>query len=161
MFVKSYSESFVPTRAYAADTGLDLRAALSQPLDIPPHKVVKIPTQVRLSIPYFPLTWLWRRIFPYTPVYDITLRSRSGLASKGIIVANSPATIDKNYTGEIFVLLANLTNEPFTIEPNQAIAQLVVQIALVPSRQMVGNLRAERGFGSSDSSSSLMSFLLS
>lgn len=159
MFIQSFSEKFIPSRAYASDTGLDLKAALSDNLVISAHKVAKIPTQVKLAIPNFPMTWLWRRLFPYVPIYDVTIRSRSGLASKGIIVANAPATIDKNYTGEIFVLLANLTDEPFVVRPNQAIAQLVVQIALIPSSQINGVLREDRGFGSSDVSPSNISFL--
>lgn len=83
---------------------------------------------------------------------DIQIRSRSGLASKGLIVANQPATIDFDYKGEIGVILYNISNEVKNIEIGDRIAQIVISECFLPSRFIPNsqNLkeREDGGFGS-------------
>ena len=85
--------------------------------------------------------------------YEAQVRPRSGLAAKfGITVLNAPGTIDADYRGEIGVILVNLSNEAFTIEPGERIAQLVVakfeQIDWELTQELSETDRGEGGFGS-------------
>ena len=85
--------------------------------------------------------------------YEAQIRPRSGLAAKyGITVLNSPGTIDADYRGEIGVILVNLSNTSFTIQPGDRIAQLVVakfeQIDWLPMNELSDTKRGEGGFGS-------------
>jgi dUTP pyrophosphatase len=90
---------------------MDLRAAISEPLDLQPLERRAVPTGLRLRIP---LGW------------EGQVRPRSGLALKqGLSMPNSPGTIDSDYRGELQVLLINLSPTPLTLAPGQRIAQLV------------------------------------
>mgnify|MGYP005684902735 FL=1 len=85
--------------------------------------------------------------------YEAQVRPRSGLAAKyGITVLNSPGTIDADYRGEIGVILVNLSNTSFTIQPRERIAQLVVakfeQIDWLPTNELSATQRGDGGFGS-------------
>jgi dUTP pyrophosphatase len=85
--------------------------------------------------------------------YEAQVRPRSGLAYKnGITVLNTPGTIDADYTGDVGVILVNLSQQPFTVEPGARIAQLVFQKIEVPRLYEVENLavtqRGDGGFGS-------------
>jgi dUTP pyrophosphatase len=92
--------------------GADVRAAVLTPVTIPPGGISLVPTGLRLSIPQG---------------YEIQVRPRSGLALKsGIIVPNSPGTIDSDYRGELQVILMNLGGSPFTINRGDRIAQIVM-----------------------------------
>ena len=84
--------------------------------------------------------------------YEVQVRPRSGLAIKhGITMLNSPGTIDSDYRGEIKVIAVNLSNETYTIEPNERIAQLVLnkveQIEFVEVDELDETNRGEGGFG--------------
>ena len=84
---------------------------------------------------------------------EMQIRPRSGLAAKhGITVLNSPGTIDADYRGEIKVILVNLSNEPFTIESGERIAQMIVaryeQIEWLPVEELGATERGAGGFGS-------------
>lgn len=104
--------SVLPTYATAGAAGLDLHAALEAPRTLKPGERAAIPTGVALALP---------------PGYEGQVRPRSGLASKyGIGVVNSPGTVDEDYRGEVHVLLVNLGQEPYTIQPKDRVAQLVV-----------------------------------
>jgi len=86
-------------------------------------------------------------------VYEAQVRPRSGLAAKqGITVLNAPGTIDADYRGEIGVILVNLSNVAFTIQPGERIAQLVVakfeQIDWLPTARLSETDRGAGGFGS-------------
>ena len=95
---------------YAA--GLDVKANIDLPIEIKPLERVIVPTGLFVEIPVG---------------HEIQVRPRSGLAAKhGITVLNSPGTIDSDYRGEIKVILANMSNEPFTINPGERVAQLVL-----------------------------------
>ena len=85
--------------------------------------------------------------------YEAQVRPRSGLAAKhGISVLNAPGTIDADYRGEIGVILVNLSNDPFTVEPGERIAQLVLakheQIDWKLTAQLTETDRGSGGFGS-------------
>lgn len=98
---------------YASDgaSGADVAALLEAPLSLCPLARAKIPTGLHLEIPLG---------------FEAQLRSRSGLAiDHGIVVLNSPGTIDSDFRGEVFVLLANLGNRKFEVTSGMRIAQLV------------------------------------
>ncbi|MCE5241022.1 dUTP diphosphatase [bacterium] len=92
--------------------GLDLRAAISEPLVLEPGARALVPTGLRIALP---------------DGYEAQVRPRSGLAIRhGITVANAPGTIDADYRGPLCVGLVNISQEPFTINRGDRIAQLVI-----------------------------------
>lgn len=102
----------LPEYATALSAGMDLRADLSLPLVLEPMSRALIPTGLFIELP---------------AGFEAQVRPRSGLAIKnGITVINSPGTIDADYRGEIKVALINLSTQPFTINPGDRIAQMVV-----------------------------------
>jgi len=103
----------VPLPAYqtAGAAGMDLHAALAEPVRIGPLERRAIPTGLALAVP---------------PGFEAQVRPRSGLArDHGITVLNAPGTIDADYRGEVSVVLVNLGAEPFVVAPLTRIAQLV------------------------------------
>lgn len=127
----------LPTHATAGSAGLDLRAALEEPVTLEPLDRALIPTGLYFAIP---------------AGYEVQIRPRSGLAMKhGITVLNTPGTIDSDYRGEIRVALINLSREPFTIEPGERICQMVLtryeQVEWVETEQLDDTDRGEGGFG--------------
>ena len=85
--------------------------------------------------------------------YELQIRSRSGLASKhGVIVLNSPATIDSDYRGQLRIIIANLGAEPFPVHRGDRIAQgivaPVVSLSVVEVEELDPTSRGEQGFGS-------------
>ncbi|MDW7675537.1 MAG: dUTP diphosphatase [Bacillota bacterium] len=127
----------LPLYQTSGSSGLDLAAELDHPLEIKPLERLLIPTGIWLSIPIG---------------YEGQIRPRSGLALKhGITCLNTPGTIDADYRGEIKVLLINLSNESFVIEPNQRIAQIVFCPVAKAELIQVGELdftdRSNGGFG--------------
>lgn len=110
--IKAASPEFIPHYATEGASGADLKAFLEQPVTIDPLKTALIPTGIFLEIP---------------PGWEAQIRPRSGLALKnGITVLNTPGTIDSDYRGEIRVILINLGNMPFCIEPRMRIAQMII-----------------------------------
>ena len=127
----------LPTHATAGSAGLDLRAALKEPVTLEPLDRALIPTGLYFAIP---------------AGYEVQIRPRSGLAMKhGITVLNTPGTIDSDYRGEIRVALINLSRESFTIEPGERICQMVLaryeQVEWVEAEQLDDTDRGEGGFG--------------
>lgn len=127
----------LPTHATTGSAGLDLRAALEEPVTLEPLDRALIPTGLYFAIP---------------AGYEVQIRPRSGLAMKhGITVLNTPGTIDSDYRGEIRVALINLSREPFTIEPGERICQMVLsryeQVEWVETDQLDDTDRGEGGFG--------------
>lgn len=95
-----------------ASAGMDLRANISEPVTLKPLERTIVKTGLFMELPQG---------------YEAQVRPRSGLAAKkGITVLNSPGTIDADYRGEIGVILVNLSNEDFTIENGERIAQMVI-----------------------------------
>ena len=112
--VKVINRSHHPLPQYATplSAGMDLRANIDAPVTLRPLERCLIPTGLFMALP---------------PGYEAQVRPRSGLALKhGITVLNSPGTIDSDYRGELMVLLINLSQDPFTVNDGERIAQLVI-----------------------------------
>ena len=138
--VKIINHSPYPCPAYATplSAGVDLKANLEQPVVLQPLGRALIPTGLFIALP---------------AGYEAQVRPRSGLALKhGITVLNSPGTVDADYRGELKCLLINLSDEPFTIEPGERIAQMVVarheQVEWEPLEELDDTQRGAGGFGS-------------
>lgn len=128
----------LPERATAGAAGMDLLAALEEPVELPPRARALIPTGLALAIP---------------DGFEGQVRPRSGLAWKhGVTVANAPGTVDSDYRGEVKVNLINLGHEPITIRRGDRIAQLVIAPVTHAWLDVVGALdetaRGAGGFGS-------------
>lgn len=129
----------LPARASALAAGVDLHAAIAEPLTLASGARAAVPTGLRLAIP---------------AGYEGQVRPRSGLALRfGLTVANAPGTIDADYRGEVMVALINLGEAEVTVEPGMRIAQLVV--APVSDVRWIegplddpGGTRGAGGFGS-------------
>ena len=114
MKVQIINRSHHPLPEYATpqSAGVDLRANIDTPIELQPRTRCLVPTGLFMALP---------------AGYEAQVRPRSGLAAKhGISVLNSPGTIDADYRGEVKVILVNLSNEPFVINPGERIAQMVV-----------------------------------
>lgn len=102
----------LPAYATLQSAGMDLRANIEEPIELQPLERRLIPTGLFMALP---------------DGYEAQVRPRSGLALKhGITVLNTPGTIDADYRGEVGVILVNLSNTPFTIEPGERVAQMVI-----------------------------------
>ena len=140
MNVKIINKGTCPLPSYETigAAGMDVRANLSSTVYVSPGERILVPTGLYLEIPVG---------------LECQVRPRSGLAlKKGITVLNTPGTIDSDYRGEVGVILMNLSNENFTIEPNDRIAQLVfcpvIQVTLIETDALESSDRGTGGFGS-------------
>lgn len=118
--------------------GMDIRAALKDPVELSPGQRQLIPTGLKMALP---------------KGYEAQIRPRSGLAYRnGITMLNTPGTIDADYRGEVKVLAVNLGDELFTINHGDRIAQMVIAPVTQAEIEEVENLseteRADGGFGS-------------
>jgi dUTP pyrophosphatase len=105
----------LPLPSYETEgaAGMDVRAAIDEPLSLAPGAITLVPTGLAIEVP---------------PGFEMQVRPRSGLAAKhGITLPNSPATIDSDYRGEVRVIVQNLGTEPFLIERGLRIGQFVLQ----------------------------------
>lgn len=121
-----------------ASAGMDLRANLSESRILKPLERSIVGTGLFIELPIG---------------FEAQVRPRSGLAAKkGITVLNSPGTVDADYRGEIGVILVNLSNEDFTIENGERIAQLVIakhkRAQWIEVEELSETSRGEGGFGS-------------
>ena len=137
--IVNHSCNPLPLYSTEHSAGMDLRAFLSEPLVLKPLDRALISTGLFIELP---------------EGYEAQVRPRSGLAIKdGITVLNTPGTIDADYRGEVKVILINLSNEPFTIQNGDRIAQMVIAKYEKISWNQVDNLsdtvRGAGGFGSS------------
>lgn len=128
------SNNDLPQYSTPSAAGMDLRANLSEAVTLSPLERKLIPTGIFIELP---------------EGYECQIRPRSGLALKhGISVLNSPGTIDADYRGEIGVILANLSNEPFVVNPGERICQMVVARHSTVVWQTADSLSdSERGAG--------------
>jgi dUTP pyrophosphatase len=136
MFIKTHPEACIPTQGTTGSAGYDLKSIENVIID--PNERVLVKTGLILEIPNG---------------YEGQIRSRSGLAiNHGIVVLNAPGTIDSDYRGEIKVILYNMGDKSFTIEPGLRIAQLVIAPYTSCDFEETKNLnstnRGEGGFGS-------------
>ena len=123
-----------PSYATVNSAGMDLKANIEEPITLAPLQRAMVPTGLYIALP---------------EGTEAQVRPRSGLAAKhGVTVLNTPGTIDADYRGEIKVILVNLSNEPFTINPGERIAQMVVARYEKVEWDEVENLdQTERGAG--------------
>ena len=138
-WVRGDVDSDLPLPAYqtSGSAGMDLRAAVPEPVVLRPLERALIPTGLAMAIP---------------PGYEAQVRPRSGLALRhGVTLLNAPGTIDSDYRGEVGVILVNLSAEPFTVSRGERIAQLVVARVAQMAVELVPSLdeteRGEGGFG--------------
>lgn len=139
MLVKIVNKSTNSLPEYVTEqsAGLDLRAFLSEAIELKPMERKLITTGIYIELPIG---------------YEAQVRPRSGLAVKhGITVLNSPGTIDSDYRGEIKVILVNLSTKSFTIKHSERIAQLVVskheQLQWQQTDTLEISERGDGGFG--------------
>ena len=128
----------LPNYETIASAGMDLRANLTEPIELKPLERTIVKTGLFIELPIG---------------YEAQVRPRSGLAAKkGITVLNSPGTIDADYRGEIGVILVNLSNEDFVINDGERIAQLVIakheRIQWNEVEILIETHRGSGGFGS-------------
>lgn len=139
MKIKIVNKSHHPLPAYATEqsAGMDLRANIDEPIVLKPMERRLVPTGLHIALPVG---------------YEAQVRPRSGLAlKKGITVLNAPGTVDADYRGEVGVILINLSDEPFTIEDGERIAQMVVarheHAEFIPVDVLDETERGEGGYG--------------
>ena len=135
----------LPLPSYATEgaAGMDLLAAVDAPLTIPPGGRALVPTGLRIALPHG---------------YELQVRPRSGLALKnGIMLPNSPGTIDEDYRGELGVIVMNGGDAPFVVERGMRIAQAVIAPVVRAAWHEVVELpetaRGAGGFGSTGTGS--------
>ncbi len=135
--IKNNSRFPLPNYQTALSAGADLHANIDDAITINPLQRVLVPTGLFIELP---------------ENYEAQIRPRSGLAFKnGITVLNSPGTIDADYRGEIKVLLINLSQEAFVVNPGERIAQMVIaqctQAEWIPVEVLNDTERGEGGYG--------------
>lgn len=128
----------IPTYATSGAAGMDITAANSEPVILKPLERTLIPTGFVIELPNG---------------YEAQIRPRSGMSIKhGITLVNCVGTIDEDYRGEVCVPLINLSNQEYTINPGDRIAQMVIspvqQVELVEVQEVGATQRASGGFGS-------------
>ncbi len=139
MEIRIINRSHHALPAYATDlsAGMDLRANLDAPVELPPLGRCLVPTGLHIALP---------------AGFEAQVRPRSGLAlKKGIGLLNAPGTIDADYRGEIGVIMVNLSNETFVVNDGERIAQLVVsrheKVTWIPVEELDATERGAGGFG--------------
>lgn len=140
MQIKIINESAhkLPNYETEASAGMDLRANISEAVTLKPLERTIVKTGLFIELPVG---------------FEAQVRPRSGLAAKkGITVLNSPGTIDADYRGEIGVILVNLSNEEFTVENGERVAQMVISkhehISWEEVETLEETTRGTGGFGS-------------
>jgi dUTP pyrophosphatase len=128
----------LPEYQTPGSSGIDLRAAVEEPIIIGRGERVMIPTGLKMGIP---------------AGYEGQVRTRSGLAAtRGLVVLNSPGTVDADYRGEVKVILMNLGSEPLTINRGERVAQLVIapvtRVVITEVEDVNETIRGPGGFGS-------------
>ena len=134
---KAFNNIPVPSYSTEGSAGMDIRAAMKEPITLKPMEVEMIPTNLSVEIP---------------EGFEIQVRPRSGLAAKhGIGILNSPGTIDSDYRGEVKIILINFSKEEFIIQSGERIAQLILskvyKARLEETEELNNSKRGEGGFG--------------
>ena len=129
---------FLPEYKTEGAAGMDLCAAISEPLELKPLERTLIPTGLKIELEHG---------------YEAQIRPRSGMSIKhGITLINCVGTIDEDYRGEVCVPVVNISNETYTIQPQERIAQMVIskyeQAKIEVVTQLTETIRGEGGFGS-------------
>lgn len=139
---KLKSNAKIPMRATDGSAGMDLYACIDEPVTLVPGELAVVPTGIAIELP--------------DNGCAAFLYARSGLGVKhGICLSNGVGVIDSDYRGEICAGLCNVSNEPYTINPDERICQMVIAPVLLPQITEVSELgdteRGEGGFGSTGS----------
>lgn len=129
----------LPTRGTPGSAGADLYACIDESVTINPGDLKIIPTGIAIALP--------------DSAAVAYLYARSGLGVKhGICLSNGVGVIDSDYRGEVCVGLCNVSDKPYTVEPNERIAQMVISPVIIPEFEQVEELdetsRGGGGFGS-------------
>ena len=129
---------FVPEYKTEGAAGMDLCAAISEPVTLKPLERYLVPTGLKIELEHG---------------YEAQIRPRSGLSIKhGISLINCVGTVDEDYRGEVCVGLVNLSNDEYTIQPDERIAQMVIakveQAKIEVVTELSDTARGEGGFGS-------------
>ncbi|MBD5346143.1 MAG: dUTP diphosphatase [Bacteroides sp.] len=139
MKVKIINRSGYELPAYETPSaaGMDIHAAIDGPIELKPLQRALIPTGLRVQLPQG---------------HECQIRPRSGLALRnGISIVNTPGTVDADYRGEIGVIVINLSDTPFTINPGERIAQMVItnytHVEWEPVERLDETRRGEGAFG--------------
>ena len=134
VYIINESPFELPSYATIDSAGVDLKAFLDKPMELKPMERKIIGTGIKLALP---------------EGFEAQVRPRSGLAAKhGISILNSPGTIDSDYRGEIGVILVNLSNQKFTVNRGDRIAQLVLAKYEKINWKIIKELpKTNRGFG--------------
>lgn len=136
---KLKSNAIIPKRATKGSAGMDLYACIESEITVEPGKLVVIPTGLAIALP--------------SENYMANIYARSGLGVKhGICLSNGVGVIDSDYRGEVCVGLCNVSDTPYTIQPQERVAQLVIAPVSVMDTEEVDTLnetdRGTGGFGS-------------
>ncbi|MDD3012903.1 MAG: dUTP diphosphatase [Candidatus Gastranaerophilales bacterium] len=128
----------MPSYATEGSAGMDLTAAISEPCEFKPFERKLIQTGIIIELP---------------EGYEAQIRSRSGLSIKhGMTLVNCVGTIDEDYRGEICVPMINLSQEAYTINPGDRIAQMIIssvqKVDIIEVREVSSTSRSSGGFGS-------------
>ena len=128
----------LPEYKTEGSSGMDLYAAIENDITLKPLERALIPTGIKIEIPV---------------EYEAQIRARSGLSVKhGITLINAVGTVDADYRGEVCVGLVNLSNEEYTIKPEDRIAQMVIarveKAEIEVTTELATSSRGEGGFGS-------------
>jgi dUTP pyrophosphatase len=128
----------LPHFASGGAAGMDIRAAIVEPMTLANGAIALIPTGIACALP---------------EGYEMQIRSRSGLAAKnGVFCLNAPGTIDSDFRGEIHVILANFGSEPYTVQRGERVAQVVVsryeRVEWHITDELPASERGSSGFGS-------------
>lgn len=137
--VKIINRSAYDLPAYETPSaaGMDIHAAITEPVVLRPLQRTLVPTGLRIQLPQG---------------YECQIRPRSGLALRsGISLVNTPGTVDADYRGEIGVIVINLSDTPFTINPGERIAQMVItrysHVEWEPVDRIDETVRGDGAFG--------------
>ncbi len=141
MILKIYRmahNKFVPEYKTEGAAGMDLCAAITEPITLKPLERYLIPTGLKIELEHG---------------YEAQIRPRSGLSIKhGISLINCVGTVDEDYRGEVCVGVVNLSNEEYTIQPDERIAQMIIarveQAKIEVVTELSETARGEGGFGS-------------
>lgn len=147
-FLKLHPDAVIPEYQTNGSSGMDISAYLSEPLELKPMERRLIPTGLKMELP---------------EGYEAQVRPRSGMSIKhGITLINCVGTIDEDYRGEICVPVVNLSNETYTINNRDRIAQMIISpvtkaIAQEIKEELSVTSRGSGGFGSTGYSAQTVS----
>ena len=132
---KMRENAVVPRRATAGSAGMDLYACIDEKITVMPHECVKFPTGIAIALP--------------SADYGAFIFARSGLSiNHGLAPANCVGVVDSDYRGEIIVGLVNQFDEPYTVEPGERVAQMVIMpVSLMETQECDTLDETERGAG--------------